>query len=116
MLDARSICITTGLWECRRALYQLHLVRASDARKFIPSELPLVELFGHAHSGQLQDILKLERLLLTNTQAHPGTRWGACSWHATLTALSGRLTRCVPGLPSAAGLQDLHGLTLACRA
>ncbi len=32
----------------RRALYQLQLVRACDARRFIPADLRLVELFGCA--------------------------------------------------------------------
>ncbi|KAK9835224.1 hypothetical protein WJX81_007214 [Elliptochloris bilobata] len=39
-------------WRFRgRALYQLHLVKACDARKFIPSELRLVELFGYTLGG-----------------------------------------------------------------
>ena len=42
----------TGPWEFRgKALYQLHLVKASDARRAVPSELELVTAFGYTLGG-----------------------------------------------------------------
>ena len=39
-------------WSVRgRALYQLNLVKASDARKHVPADLKLVELFGYTLGG-----------------------------------------------------------------
>ena len=39
-------------WSFRgRALYQLNLVKASDARKHVPADLKLVELFGYTLGG-----------------------------------------------------------------
>ena len=41
----RCSCRSAGLIP-HRALYQLSLVKTSEARRFVPKELPLVELFG----------------------------------------------------------------------
>jgi hypothetical protein len=42
---------TASRWSVCSALYQLHLVKASTARAFVPPELRLVEAFGYTLGG-----------------------------------------------------------------
>ena len=79
-------------------------MKAADARKFIPSELRLVELFGHVPTIHFWDSGALTTLFLRlrlRGKTHcsqrclygAGTLWGASFSLATLTALSASLMR-----------------------
>jgi hypothetical protein len=48
---SRRLAISKNLDQFCRALYQLHLVKAEVARRFIPPELKLVQAFGYTLGG-----------------------------------------------------------------